>query len=57
MPEAVAKGISLYILALKNTAPLAAKKEPLEPQSCRESAPLKSVDITISKEAMDHSRE
>ena len=57
MPEAIAKGISLYILALKNTAPLAAKKEPLEPQSCREPVPLKSVDITISKEAMDRSRE
>lgn len=41
-PEAIGKGITSYISALKDTASLAAKKEPLEPLSRREPAPLKS---------------
>ena len=57
MPEAIGKGIASYLLALKDTAPLAAKKEPIEPLSRRESASLKSVDITISKKTIDRSRE
>ena len=47
MPEAIGKGIASYISALKDTAPLAAKKETLEPISRREPAPLKSDYITI----------
>ena len=57
MPEALGKGIASYISAMKDTAPLAAQKEPAETMSRREPAPLKNVDIKISKEAMDRSRE
>lgn len=49
MPEALGKGIASHISALKDTAPLAAKKQALEPISRWEPAPLKTVDIKISK--------
>ena len=57
MRERISEGVASYLLALKDTGPLAAKKEPIEPLSRRESASLKSVDIIVSKKAIDHSRE
>lgn len=57
MPEAIRKCIARYISALKGTAPLAAEMEPLEPLSRQEPAPLKSLEVTISKQATDRSKE
>ena len=57
MPEAIGKGIALYISALKDTAPLAAQKAPTELLSRQKPAPLKSLEVAISKQAMARSRE
>ena len=57
MPETIGKDIALYISALKDTAPLAAQKEPIEPLSHQEPTPLKSLEVTIRKQAMACSRE
>ena len=53
MPEAIGKGIASYISALKPAAPEPANREPLEPISRREPGPSKSVEVTISQEAMN----
>ena len=53
MPEAIGKGIASYISALKPVAPEPANREPLEPISRREPGPSKSVEVTISQEAMN----
>ena len=57
MPETIGKDIALYIAALNDTAPLAAQKEPIKPLSHQKPAPLKSLEVTISKQARDRSRE
>ena len=57
MPETIGNGIASYISALKDTVPLAAQKEPIEPLSRQKPAPLKSLEVTISKQARDRSRE
>ena len=57
MPETIGKGITLYISALKDTAPLAAQKKPIEPLSRQKPAPLKSLEVAISKKARYRSRE
>ena len=53
MPEAIGKGIASYISALKPAAPEPANREPLEPISRREPGPTRSVEISISQEAID----
>ena len=53
MPEAIGKGIASYISALKPAAPEPANRKPLEPISRREPGPSKSVEVTISQEAMN----
>ena len=53
MPESIGKGIASYISALKPAAPEPANREPLEPISRREPGPSKSVEVTISQEAMN----
>ena len=56
MPEAIGKGIASYISALKPAAPETANREPLEPISRREPGPSKSVEVTISQEAMNRKK-
>ena len=53
MPEAIGKGIASYISALKPAASEPVNREPVEPISRREPAPSKSVEVTISQEAMN----
>ena len=57
MPEAIGKDIASYISALRDTAPVPAETEPVEPVSRREPAPSKIVAVSISKEALYHSRD
>ena len=52
MPEAIGKGIASYISALKPAASEPVNREPVEPISRREPGPSKSVEVTISQEAM-----
>ena len=53
MPEAIGKGIASYISTLKPPASEPVNREPVEPISRREPGPSKSVEITISQEAMN----
>ena len=53
MPEAIGKGIASYVSALKDATPQLANKEPIEPISRKEPGPSRSVEISISQEAMD----
>ena len=53
MPEAIGKGIASYISALKLAASEPVNREPVEPISRREPGPSKSVEVTISQEAMN----
>ena len=53
MPESIGKGIASYISALKPAAPKPVNREPVELISRREPGPTRSVEISISQEAMD----
>ena len=53
MPEAIGKGIASYISALKPAVPEPVNREPVEPISRREPGPSKSVEVSISQEAMN----
>ena len=53
MPEAIGKGIASYISSLKPVAQEPANRETVEPISRREPGPSKSVEISISQEALD----
>ena len=53
MPETIGKGLASYLSAFKAVMPKAANKEPIEPISRREPGPSRSVEISISQEAMD----
>ena len=53
MPEAIGQGIASYLSAFKAVMPEATNKEPIEPISRREPGPSRSVEISISQEAMD----
>ena len=53
MPEAIGKGIASYISSLKPVAQEPANRETVEPISRREPGPSKSVEISISQEAID----
>ena len=53
MPEAIGKGIASYISVLKPAAPEPVNREPVEPISRREPGPSKSVEVTISQDAMN----
>ena len=53
MPEAIGKGLASYLSAFKAVMPEATNKEPIEPISRREPGPSRSVEISISQEAMD----
>ena len=53
MSEAIGKGVASYLSAFKAVMPEAANKEPIEPISRREPGPSRSVEISISQEAMD----
>ena len=53
MPEAIGKGIASYISTLKPAASEPVNREPVEPISRREPGPSKSVEVTISQEAMN----
>ena len=53
MPEAIGKGIASYISALKMSETKPVKREPVEPINRRELGPSKSVEVTISQEAME----
>ena len=53
MPEAIGKGIASYISALKPAVPEPVIREPVEPISRREPGPSKSVEVTITQEALD----
>ena len=53
MPEAIGKGIASYISTLKPPASEPLNREPVEPISRREPGPSKSVEVTISQEAMN----
>ena len=52
MPEAIGKGIASYLSAVKPVAPEPVKKEPIEPIIRREPDPSRSVEVSISQEAM-----
>ena len=56
MPESIGKGIASYISALKPAAPEPVNREPVEPISRREPGPTRSVEISISQEAMDRGK-
>ena len=56
MPEAIGKGIASYISALKPAAPEPVNREPVETISRREPSPTRSVEISISQEAMDRAK-
>ena len=53
MPEAVGKGIASYATYIKAATSEPVNREPVEPISRREPGPTKSVEISISQEAMD----
>ena len=53
MPEAISKGIVSYLSSLKPAAQEPADREPVELISRREPGPSKSVEISISQEALD----
>ena len=53
MPEAIGKGIASYLSSVKAVAPEPVKRETVEPISRREPGPSKSVEVTISQEAMN----
>ena len=53
MPEAIGKGIASYISSIKAAASEPVNREPIEPISRREPGPTRSVEISISQEAMD----
>ena len=53
MPEAIGKGIASYISSLKTAVQEPANRQPVEPISRREPGPSKSVEISISQEALD----
>ena len=56
MSEAIGKGVASYLSAFKAVMPEAANKEPIEPISRREPGPSRSVEISISQEALDRKR-
>ena len=56
MPEAIGKGIASYISVLKPAAPEPVNTEPVEPISRREPGPTRSVEISISQEAIDRAK-
>lgn len=53
MPEAIGKDIASYISAFKPAAPEPVNREPVEPISRREPGPTRSVEVSISQEAMN----
>ena len=53
MPEAIGKGIASYISTLKPPASEPVNREPVEPISRREPGPTRSVEVSISQEALD----
>ena len=53
MPEAIGKSIASYISASKPSAPESVNRELIEPISRREPGPSKSVEVTISQEALE----
>ena len=53
MPEAIGKGIASYISSLKTAVQEPANRQPVEPISRRAPSPSKSVEISISQEALD----
>ena len=56
MPEAIGKGIASYISALKPAAPEPVNRETVEPISRREPGLTRSVEISISQEAVDRAK-
>ena len=57
MPEAIGKGIASYISALKPAASEPVNREPVEPISHREPGPTRSVEVSISQEALDRRKD
>ena len=53
MPEAIGKGIASYISSIKAATSEPVNRQPIEPISRREPGPTRSVEISISQEAMD----
>ena len=53
MPEAIGKNIGSYISSIKTSVSEPVNREPIEPISRREPRPTKSVEISISREALD----
>ena len=53
MPEAIGKGIASYISSIKAAASEPVNRGPIEPVSRREPGPTRSVEISISQEAID----
>ena len=53
MPEAIGKGIASYISSIKAATSEPVNKGPTEPVSRRDPGPTRSVEISISQEAMD----
>ena len=51
-PETTGKDIASYLSAVKPVAPEPVKKEPFEPIIRREPDPSRSVEVSISQEAM-----
>lgn len=56
MPEAIGKGVASYLSAVIPAAPEPVNKAPVEPISRREPGPSRSVEISISQEALDRKR-
>ena len=56
MHEAIGKGIESYLSAVKPAAPAPVNKEPIEPISRRGLGPSRSVEGSISQEAMDRKK-
>ncbi len=53
MPEAIGKGVASYISAVKPVAEEPVNREIVELISRREPRPSKSVEVTISNEAIN----
>ena len=53
MPEPIGKGVASYLSAVLPAAQEPVNRVPIEPISRREPGPSRSVEVSISQEAMD----
>ena len=53
MPEAIGKSVASYLSTVIPAAPESVNRAPIEPISRKEPGPSRSVEVSISQEAMD----